>query len=67
MMDWIQTYGLGVLLATSFFFFHNIMGYLKASCSCAEKKHSDEMAQILIGMAIIYLLGLLAKRIWGIL
>ncbi len=67
MNDPIRTYGLGVLLASSFFGFHHVMAALKTSCPNAERKHWDHLGDLLIGVLLVYVLGYLAQGFWEIL
>lgn len=63
----IKTYGLGVVLASSFFFFHHIMSALKTSCPRTEERHWKEVVELGLGFVVVYSLGLLARSIWGVL
>jgi hypothetical protein len=59
-MNFFQTYGLGMLIASSYFGLHSLFAALKTSCRYREREHWSELALLLTGTAMVYAIGLMA-------
>jgi hypothetical protein len=62
-MSFFQTYGLGVVIASSYFFLHAMLAALKTSCKERERELWNDLALLFTGSVMVYLIGLIARSL----